>query len=104
MERRGIYRKGNVEIYIERSPSEICVIKKLIVNGVQERPYIFGHTKDIEPNVKACGCGNRVFIPNERFFNYKMNALRYNLRPEDMDDLKALLVETLSIGYCPRCR
>ena len=67
MERRGTYRKGNVEIYVERSSSEVCVVKKLTINGIQIKPYLLGHTKD-------------------------------------MDDLKALLVETLSIGHCPRCR
>lgn len=104
MERRGTYRKGNVEIYVERSSSEVCVVKKLTINGIQIKPYLLGHTKDIEPNPKVCGCGNRVFIPNYRFFNYKNNALHYGLSPEDMDDLKALLIETLSIGHCPRCR
>ena len=104
MERRGVYRKGNVELYIERSSSEVCVVKKLMINGREVKPYLLGHTKDIDPNPKVCGCGNRVFMPNELVFNNKNNALHYGLRPEDMDDLKALLVKTLSIGKCERCR
>lgn len=104
MERKGVYTRNNITVEIERSLTEVCIVKKMVINGIPIRPYELGHLEDIEPEKAiASGCGNRIFIPNESFYHEK-NAERLNISMEDMQDLKELLVELLTIGHCKRCR
>ena len=91
-------QKGNVIIDIVRNPNEACRPLEVRINGIKANIYDLGHSKDLSPEIAPpCGCGNRTFIMKEvKEFTLK----KYNLSVSDLDDLKSILEESFSVGYC----
>ncbi|MCD8095744.1 MAG: hypothetical protein LUE12_06400 [Ruminococcus sp.] len=105
MKRSGFYTKGNVNIDFEKSKTEACVVKKLVINGVSIQLFEIGRMIDAEPDKAAAGgCGNRVFAPKNNLLKDPIYLKKFNLDKKDYSDLISLLHEILDIGYCKRCR
>ena len=105
MKRSETFTAKNINLYVERSRSEVCMVNKITVNGYELDVTELGYLKDIEPEKAPLnGCGNRVFIPYDKFFSLHTYKKEMKLRDEDFIPLKELLVKALSIGYCKRCR
>lgn len=103
MKRKATYVKNNVKVDVSRSNSEVCLIVAMKVNDIDAYLFDFGTMKDLDPdNAPSSGCGNRSFIPKRPMPQGILD--KYNLTPQQGEDLLDLLEKELHIGYCKRCR
>ncbi len=93
---------GKVELEITRSPTEYCMIDRLLVNNCEINLFSLGTIRDVDADkAKGNGCGHRKFIPHAIPVLVSRNDM---LSIEEADAAAQILAKMIDYQNCPGCK
>ena len=92
-------------IVIQKAKYEACIVTSFTIDDKPVKIYKLGKSVDADKkNAPISGCGNRIFIPNDTFFDSDVIAKEYGMTLDELAELKEELIDVLLIGRCEKCR